>query len=175
MIVETYSNTLYLGHVCHRYWIPGGFFLMVGGSLLGSEDWSHLQRDFGITDVVNVETEHSDVGKLSDEHLCQIQVPDDGTPFPPERVLAACMFVLGKVVRDTPSEHSKFYVHCQMGGSRSPAFAYAIMRGCFDMSAAAALSAVRTAKGDQAYGEHAFHQSYLASIEAALAPVLGGR
>ncbi len=175
MIVESYANSLYLGHVCNRYWISGGFFLMVGGSLLGPEDWEHLQGDYGITDVVNVETEHSDAGKLPGEHLCELQVPDDGTPFPPDKVLAACMFVLGKLVKDGPASSSKFYVHCQMGGSRSPAFAYAVMRGCFDMSSSEALAAVRTAKGDEAYGDHPYHKSYLGSVESALAPVLGGR
>ncbi len=173
-IVETYSNALYEGHRCHRYWLPGGFFIMVGGSLLGPEDWEHLQADYGITHVLNVETEHDDAGKLPADRLCQVRVPDDGTPFRPEAVLAACLFVAEKVANAPMGQDPKFYVHCQMGGSRSPAFAYALMRGVFELSPEEALGAVRaTHKSD--YGNHDFHKSYLSSVESALAPVIGGR
>lgn len=173
-IVETYSNSLYEGHTCHRYWIPGGFFVMVGGSVLGPEDWAHLQSEYGITHVINAETEHDDAGKIPVDRLCQVQIPDDGSPFPAEKVLAACLFVAERVVNAPPGQDPRFYVHCQMGGSRSPAFAYALMRGVFDLSAEESLSAIRaTHKSD--YGDHPFHKSYLGSIESALSPVLGGR
>lgn len=176
MIVETYVNTLYdnPGNTTHRYWITDGLPIMVGGSLLGPEDWLHLRRDFGLTDVVNVETEHDDFGKLPSENLCQVRVPDDGTPFPAEAVLGVCLFAASKLYRSVPGGGPKFYVHCQMGGSRSPAFAYAIMRSAFGMSAADALAALRTVRGDD-YGTKLYHISYLSSIESALAPVLGGR
>jgi len=173
MIVETYANTLYEGHRCHRYWVPGGFFIMVGGSLLGPEDWEHLRSEYGITHVINVETEHDDAGKVPPERLCQARVPDDGTPFPAAKVLAACLFAAEKVANAPAGEDPRFYVHCQMGGSRSPAFAYALMRAVFEMSAEGALAAIRgTHKSD--YGHHDFHKSYIASVEAALAPVFGG-
>lgn len=174
-IAETYQNALYEGHTCHRYWLPGDFSIMVGGSLLGPGDWDHLHRDFGITHVVNVETEHDDRGKLPDVNLCQVQVPDDGTPFPADKVLAACLFVSEKLLRVAGTgEEPKFYVHCQMGGSRSPGFAYAIMRSAFGLSASQALAAIRSTLRSE-YGNHHYHQAYMMSVEAALAPVLGGR
>jgi len=172
MIVESYPNTLYLGHVCHRYWVSASPSpIMVGGSLLGAEDWEHLRRDFGISDVINVETEHDDAGKLPPGNLCQARVPDDGSPFPAERVLSVCLFAARRLLETKGA--ASFYVHCQMGGSRSPGFAYAILRGVLGVGADVALSAIRACPGREAYGDHPYHRSYISSVESALAPSLG--
>ena len=160
MRAETYRNTLYCGHETHRYWV--GASMLVGGSIVDAADARHLALDFGITHVLNVETEHDDSGKGVD-HLLQLQVPDDGSRFPISFVRAAVAF--GKPV---VMGNGKLYVHCQMGGSRSPAFVYAVLRGC-GSPPAAALEAIRTAKGDINWGVHPYHVSYMASIEEALA------
>jgi hypothetical protein len=173
-IVEACSDPLHGGHPCHRYWIPGGFFIMVGGSLLGPDDWDDLQRDYGITHVLNVGADHDDAGKVPNDRLCQVRVPDDGTPFRPEAVLAACLFVAERVANAPVGKDPKFYVHCQVGSSRGPAFAYALMRGVFELSPEEALGAVRAAHKTD-YGDHEFHKVYMASIESALAPIVGGR
>lgn len=155
--VETYANKLYLGHTCHRYWVHPR--VMVGGSILDAADWKHLQKDFRLTAVLNVETEHSDHGKEI-SNLLQTQVPDDGTPFPLDALQLASRFstyVLGQ------HPGAKIYVHCQMGGSRSPAFAYLVMRSALNMTPDQSLGVVRKHKPD--YGHHQYHQNYLGSIE----------
>jgi hypothetical protein len=168
-LVETYSNSLYLGHQCHRYWV-GNFPIMVGGSLLGPADWEHLRDDFGITDVINVETEHDDSGKLPSANLLQARVPDDMSPFSEKLVLTVCLFGLNKL-----QAGGKVYVHCQMGGSRSPAFAYALLRAVYSMNREQALAVIRSCPGREGYGApgHTHHTPYLASVDAALAPVFG--
>lgn len=165
--VETYSNVLYLGHQCHRYWV-GKFPIMVGGSLLGAADWEHLKTDFGVTDVINVETEHDDAGKLPDANLLQVRVNDDCSPFPADVVLSACLFGMNKI-----QSGGKIYVHCQMGGSRSPAFAYALLRAVYSMNRDQALAVIRSCPGREGYGApgHTHHTPYLASVDAALAPI----
>lgn len=165
---ETYINRLYEGHTCHRYWVTG-YPLMIGGSLLGPDDWKHLQDDFGLDICVSAETEHDDVGKLPAWDLIQVAHPDTGGPIPANLILSACLFVAARLVLDPGV---KAYVHCQMGGSRSPAYAYALLRGVWRVGASEALavvsSSMQVGKG-RPYGGHEFHQTYLRSIEEALA------
>ena len=168
-IVETYSNALYEGHTCHRYWIRK-WPVLVGGSVLHSGDWEHLAKDFWITDVVNVETEHDDSGKIPADRLIQARVPDVGSPFPADKILSVCLFVANKL---RINDRSRFYVHCQMGGSRSPAFAYAILRGVYGLSQNDALQEIIQSRPEEKlpYGHHDFHKAYLKSIEEALSLV----
>jgi hypothetical protein len=166
-IVEVYSNTLYEGHECKRYWVPG-FPILIGGSILSTEDWNHLQSDFGITDVINVETEHDDTGKLPEENLLQVRVPDNGNPFPVDKITTACTYWITKSNSIDKGHSRALYVHCQMGGSRSPAFAYAILRSSYKLNSADALDVIRSCPGKEAYGNHVYHTTYLSSIDAAL-------
>jgi len=57
-----------------------------------------------------------------------------------------------------------------MGVSRSPAFAYAVLRWVFDMGEAEALQAVRTGGGElgESYGTGPRQRAYLDSVESAL-------
>lgn len=174
-MAEIYTNRLYTyepTHPVQRWWVTPN--LMIGGSICDNADWLHLSKDFGIRSVLNVETEHSDEGK-GIPNLSECRVPDDGSPFPFGLVRHAVSFArlmigLGPI-----------YVHCQMGGSRSPAFGYAILRWVHGMSADAALTAIRTGKdwslkakdgklvggAGEIYGGHHYHQTYLSSVEAA--------
>lgn len=159
-VLETYANRLYLGHECHRWSVHPQ--VIIGGSIADADDWRHIRDDLGARSVLNVETEHDDEGK-GIEMLCQTRVPDDGTPFEGETVRHAVAFAKLMV------GHGPIYVHCQQGGSRSPAFAYAILRWVFRMSCSAALAAIREGKPKASdYGHHAFHQSYIGSVEHAL-------
>jgi protein-tyrosine phosphatase len=149
--------------------------VIVGGSIIDNADWLHLRDDYNVRSVLNVETEHTDEGK-GIPVLSECRVPDDGTPFPFGLVRHAVSFAHVNV------GHGPIYVHCQQGGSRSPAFAYAVLRWVFGMSKQDALQAVRTGKDDwsqvanystpgpvSSYGHHSYHRSYIDSVDSALA------
>lgn len=171
--VEFVTHTLYHWNPTLKFarWRVPGFPIIVGGSVISAADWDHLERDHGITHCINVESEHSDVGKMAPDKLCERQVHDDASPFPVQTVRDICSFVSAARAANPAA---KFYVHCQMGGSRSPAFAYAVLRGSFGLSPSPALEAInrgfphRKAFGDEIYGWHDTHKRYIASVEAAL-------
>jgi CheY-like chemotaxis protein len=159
-IAELYSNTLCRNFFSHRWWADPK--ILVGGSILNQSDWLHLQNTYNIQSVINVESEHSDFGK-GIKNLCEQLVPDNGAPFSKEAVLNVVNFAKNAL------QHGNIYVHCQMGSSRSPAFAYAILRYCFNMSKEDALGRIASKRPDaKKYGYHPYHQSYLNSVEAAL-------
>lgn len=167
-LAETYVNHLYDNpgnNTCHRYWV-GRWPVLVGGSIRDSEDFRSLERRFGITHVINVETEHDDAGKVPSGRLLQVRVPDVGTPFPPEAVLSACLFAANAL----RTAASRLYVHCQQGGSRSPAFAYAILRGVFLQTPEDALSQIVDARSGD-YNVHEFHRVYMGSVDRALSGI----
>lgn len=158
-LAETYINACYCGHPCQRWWAHPN--ILIGGSINDAEDFAHIVKDFGVTHVISVESEHTDEGKVPAKQLTYLPVPDDGSPPSVAHwkmlVLAAASAL---IYPDTI-----LYVHCQMGGSRSPAAAYAIMRGVFGMGSEASLARLRT--GKPTYGDHVYHQSYLESFEKA--------
>lgn len=160
MIVEEYVANPSLGHVTHRYELAPG--LLVGGLIVGPDDWRHLRDDLGVRSVLNVANDDTDAGK-GVEFLSECPVPDDGSPFPHDLVRHAVAFV--KMTRGL----GPVYVHCALGNSRSPAFAYASLRWVWRMSADQALATVRAGKpGLTTYGTYAAQASYLASVESAL-------
>jgi protein-tyrosine phosphatase/CheY-like chemotaxis protein len=162
-IAELYSNTICNNYFAHRWWAHPE--ILVGGSVIDADDFNHLKNDYGIQSVINVESEHSNEGKGID-NLCEARVPDNGTPFPKEAVVSVVKFAKKALLK------GKVYVHCQMGSSRSPAFAYAILRHCFNMSKDEALEQVAAARPDhKKYGYHQYHQNYLNSVEEALSTI----
>lgn len=161
MHVETYKNTRYLNHECKRYRVAED--IIVGGSICDVKDAEHLRRDLGISHVINVETEHTDDG-VWPKYLLEVRVPDNGTPFPKEHVVAAMTFA-----QLCKQMHGELYVHCQEGLNRGPSFAYAILRSR-GLSPIDALAKVRSAKGDAGWGTYLNHTAtiYLQSVEEAL-------
>lgn len=159
MIAETYSNTCYEGHTCKRWW--AGPDLLVGGSICDAADMQHLRDNFKIDAVLSVESERSDLGKGIGPYGVWLPFPDDGTP--PEKVLVRNAIAFGGSVL---MQKRKLYVHCQMGGSRSPAIAYAILRA-IGFTSEQTLAAIRVVKPE--YGEHAYHKAYLGVVEAVMA------
>jgi protein-tyrosine phosphatase len=161
-VAETYENRLYAPdphHLVSRWWVTND--LMIGGSIVDAADWRHLKTQFGMRSVLNVETEHSDEGKGIDR-LSECRVPDDGSPLPLGIVRHAVSFARLMIGL------GPMYVHCQMGGSRSPAFGYAILRWVHGMSPDKALETINRGKEWKVpFGSHAFHQVYLSSVEAA--------
>lgn len=170
MIFETVNHRLYnakYGTDVHFDRWSVAPLILIGGSIMDAADWKHLQQDLNVGAVINVETEHSDLGKgIRDGWLCEARVPDDGTPFPLSAVTKVLTFAK-KFHRG--SETGRLYVHCQMGSSRSPAFAYGILRYCYQMTPAGALQAIRDGGNKGTYGEHPYHTNYLRAIEEGLA------
>lgn len=174
MLAEVYKNTLYSYQPdieVTRWWVPG-YPLIIGGSIIDAADFEHLRKEFGVAYVINVETEHDDVGKVPHDLLCQPRVEDSGSPFSREAVLSAISFVRENKHRGV------CYLHCQMGGSRSPGFGYAVLRGVFKLSPDEALAKInegfrarqnqKRKENELPYGHHPFHQRYMASVEEAL-------
>ena len=167
MKCEDYINVLYRppqfpeGAPCSRWWALSDRIL-VGGSIVSKEDGAHLVRDFGIDAVVSVESERDDEGRWVGNSI-YMPFPDVGDAPKPE-IFRSILQFSRRCVRDML--HAKFYVHCQMGGSRSPAVALLLMRGLFGLSAPVALEAVRQHK--PGYGDHEFHRAYLSAVEEAL-------
>jgi CheY-like chemotaxis protein len=164
-VVERYINKICINQpTASRYWVRKG--LMVGGSICDANDWEHLKTAYGIEAVINVETEHSDIGRgFHVENLLESTTQDDGTPFSAENILNVISFAESNKEKIT-------YLHCQMGGSRSPAFAYAILRHVDKLSPEDALSKINEvlpgAKHGKPFGSHQYHISYLNSIENVL-------
>lgn len=160
-LAEDYQNLVCWDKpMCKRYWVLPN--LMVGGSIIDQSDWHHLQNAFGVSAVINAETEHMDFGK-GIANLLEVRVHDDGTKFPPEYIIMAIEFA--KQHKD-----KTLYVHCQMGASRSPAYTYAILRGVYGMTPEQALQKLHeTIPGPHKYGWHPNHQSYMSRIEEVLA------
>lgn len=170
-VAESYVNTVCINSpTAKRYWVTPE--MMLGGSIIDVQDYEHLKKDYFITGVLNVETEHGDTGKTID-YLCETRVPDDGSPFPLEYVRKAALFT-DKFLTENKGKNN-LYVHCQMGGSRSPAFAYMVLRHHYKMSIEDALGQIRgIMPSGNNYGEHPYHQTYLSSIEQGLASLENG-
>lgn len=162
MILEDYVTRPY-GHVTARWTVGApGDLIVVGGMILDADDWRHLRDDLGCRSVVNCQVEENDEGK-GIERLTQVGVPDDGNPFPLELVRHAVSFA------QLAYGHGRIYVHCALGNSRSPAFAYAILRFVFGYSAERALAAIREGKpGVAQYATLDAQRNYLDSVERAL-------
>mgnify|MGYP001567555139 FL=1 len=168
MHCENYINTLYRppqhpnGAPCTRWWACPS--ILVGGSIVSEIDAWHL-KDLGITHVLSVESERTDLGCLGlaglEGHESSFEDVGDREQAIPailDGILYACS-IKGKPV---------FYVHCQMGGSRSPAMAYALLRSLFGYSTDRALSSIRHMKPEYANEAHGFGRTYIAAAEEAL-------
>jgi len=163
-IAEEYVNKVCINQPnARRYWITPE--MMVGGSIIDAEDYEHIKSKFYMHGVLNVETEHLDFGKgINIDELCEIQVPDNGTPFPLEYVQRAAKFTDEFLTKNKGRKN--LYIHCQQGGSRSPAFAYMVLRHHYKMSESDALGQIRgCVPNGSTYGWHEYHQRYLKSIE----------
>lgn len=161
-IAEDYTNRRYENHPCQRWWAHP--WILVGGSINDAADYQHIVDAFGVRGVISVESEHTD--DVPTDRLWYTPFPDNGIDPGPDvwhRVIqgAKAAFEIDRSGNPTP-----IYVHCQMGGSRSPAAAYVIMRSLLLMSHDGALAAIRRTRPN--YGAHQFHQTYLNSARRAL-------
>lgn len=147
-------------HVFQRWQIHPSIIL--GGFVFDAADWTHLQATYGVASVINVCTDQTDEGK-GIGRLAECRVPDNGDPFPAGLIRHAVAFA------QLYHGFGPLYVHCALGNSRSPAFAYAILRWVFRHTPQQAIDLIRAGKpGAAAYGTHPVQASYLRSVEEAL-------
>jgi protein-tyrosine phosphatase len=147
-----------------RWWIDDK--VLVGGSLQSPEDWKHLVDAVGIRSVLSVESERSDEHAVN-AAAKQLRMPfeDNGAPISPGIVRRVIEFARESLPL------GPMYVHCQGGGSRSPAIAYAILRALMGLSQEEALGRIRRVKTEYHTGAWQ-HAAYLSSVETVLATEL---
>jgi rhodanese-related sulfurtransferase len=113
------------------------------------------------------------VGGSVISHIDWRHLRDDHAPPIPHEALARVLDFALRVPYD-----AKLYVHCQMGGSRSPAFAYLILRGKYGLGKEAALNALNrgfvhrkdhTPEKEPPYGHSPGHWTYMGNVEDYLA------
>lgn len=149
---------------CSRYWVHP--HILVGGNINDQSDFEHLTELLGVTAVVNVD-HNSDIPVIQNWfnfRLYEYPVHDDGTGFHWDAVRGVVGFAYQWVKK------GPIYVHCHIGYSRSPAFAYGILRWCFNETIEKSLEALNTAGAEFGtdYASIPKHRTYLASIERAL-------
>lgn len=154
-----------------RWWAdPFDKRILIGGTIQSRDDWRHLKDRLGIGAVITAEVERDDVSVgVPAELICDVGVSDNGQPNIDLYVKAI------KFARRHTSE--RLYVHCAMGGSRSPSLAYAILRdgGLSSTRIIQAYQHIFSAKlNGHPWGEHPFHMAYVGAAEAALVRLATG-
>ena len=164
-VVETYKVQFVNGPLAdvQRWSLDGVPQFLMGGTILDVADWEHLHKDFAVTHVINLETEHSDVGKVPAAVLFESPTPDNGEMKPAKWFQGIGKFVSGNLIN--PS--TRVYVHCQAGGSRTPMVVYYLLRRFTNLAPAGALTLIQTVK--PSFGSAPYHVNYIASAEQALA------
>lgn len=136
--------------------------MLMGGTIRDVADYNHISNNFSSEYVLNLETEHSDFGKVPADKLLEAPVPDDGQMKPPHMIAVWCSFAKDVLL----DKKAGLYIHCQAGGSRTPMALYAILRGVFDWSSQAAIDVIRREK--PSWGTAPYHINYIASVEIAM-------
>lgn len=165
-VAEDYVNRRYEGHSTQRWWAHS--WVLVGGSINDAADYRHIVDAFNVKGVVSVESEHVDDGIVPADRLWHVPFPDNGADPGAEawQRIAKAGEAAFNIERSASANPTSIYVHCQMGGSRSPAAAYMIMRAVLLMSHDGALAAIRHTRPQ--YGDGAYHQTYLNGARFAL-------
>lgn len=146
---------------CVRHWVHPK--VLVGGNLNDLADWTNLTFHHGIRSNINLD--HRSEAHIGMGLLCESPVADDGNPFPKAAVRHVLSFAR------VQAGIGCLYVHCHIGVSRSPAFAYGILRWAFDMSPEEAIAGINSSGGEYGndyLGYHPKHAVYLNAIEAAI-------
>lgn len=145
---------------CVRHWVHPT--ILVGGNLNDRADYDDLAARLGVRSVVNLDA-RSEAGLLIPA-LCEIPVDDNGQPFPRDAIRHAVSFAKLQV------GIGAVYVHCHIGVSRSPAFAYGILRWVYGMSRPEAVARLNSSGGE--YGSDYLsvpkHGVYLDAVDSAL-------
>lgn len=158
-VAEYYVNTVSPANPnIPRYWATDN--ILIGGNILSAEDWQHIKSTYDITAVINADG-HTDV-TFGVDNLLEVYVLDNGDPFPEDKILESIAFA-------NKFKDQSIYIHCHMGMSRSPHFAYAILRGCYEKSEEEAINIIKSSLPDTHHWGFNQHTSkYIASVETAL-------
>lgn len=160
--IESYTNHLAVPPATIlRWWIPG-YPILIGGNLQNVDDWNHLRDDFGITHVLDVEAGRPPVVILPPENYRKIEMVDNGLPMAAPLLHDAVTFARD-ALRDPTA---KLYCHCHMGASRSPAYAYAILRSVYGLNHEEGLVAINRGFPHGAGWEWSYHQCQQAYVGA---------
>ncbi len=127
-----------------------------------------LTIDHGVGAVVNVDGRSEAHLPIDSHYLFEAPTADDGNPFSRAAVRDAVSFARSRLKVGVRA----LYVHCHIGVSRSPAFAYGILRWALDMSPEQALAGLNSSGaeyGTDYLGYAPKHRVYLDAVEAALA------
>jgi protein-tyrosine phosphatase len=158
-IAECYINELSPNKpTIARYWVTKQ--MLIGGNILNMDDLNHLVNDFGIKSIINVDAMQNHTGAI--ENLLQVSVLDNGDGFSEE--------IVHKVIKFAETHISDpIYIHCHMGYSRSPHFAYAILRS-LGLSQRTAYNKIKLSlpSHNHVWGFSQHTTSYIDSIEKAL-------
>lgn len=167
MILETYSNRFALGSCSVLRWSLPEFRIAVGGNVQSREDWEHLERQFGLSHCLDVEAGRENDDRVPRGKYLKAASVDNGRPF-----AAVAMHRARQFARGVLESGGSLYIHCHMGMSRSPAFAYLVLRDFHSLSAAAALAALDAEyPHGPGYLFDPKHRAYIDSIEAYLSGV----
>lgn len=143
-------------------WRIDGQPIIIGGPVSGEADWAEL-RGYGVTHCCSA-TSPDDEG-VPDQLRLQFHVDDDGKSFPEERLEQVTRFASRCF-----AEGGTLYLHCWVGASRSPSFAYAVLRTVRGLGPAEAKAAIQASYPYQpTFGIDPKHQNYIAGIEAWIA------
>ena len=159
--LEAYTN-----HLCVppatvlRWWIPG-YPLMVGGNIQDAADLAHLQKDYGITHVLDLESGRGATCDHEAGKYRKIEFVDNGMPMSAQLLNDACSFA-----GDALNAGGKLLSHCHMGASRSPAITYAILRSYYGLSHDDGLIAINRGFPHGAGYEWSYHQCQQAYVGA---------
>jgi hypothetical protein len=162
--LESYVNYLAQPPVAVLRWLVPGYRIMIGGNIQDAPDLAHLQKDFGITHVLDLESGRGATCEHAPGRYRKIEFVDNGMPMAPTLLVDACSYA-----RDVlKAEGNRLYIHCHMGASRSPAIAYAILRSVYGLSHEDGLVAInRGFPHGEGYewSHHAAQQSYVGAID----------
>ena len=133
--------------------------LFVGTFPSRSLDIDRLQKDFGVTAVLNVQTDSDMAFWGVDWHRMETdyreagidvrRVPVPDYPDDLRRNLPQCVAVLDGLLR----QRHTVYVHCNVGVNRSPSIAIAYLHWVLDWSLEEATAHVRTCRSCDPYVE----------------------
>lgn len=160
-VLEYYVNTRSEPASSWPRWLVDGHGIVMGGSIVSSFDWRHVSTTYGCGACLNIDASRSDKGLVPDAELCEFSVEYD-RPIPSSALVLAC-----RVAEEVFAKESRIYLHCHHGRSRSPAFAYAILRKVRGLRPLEALSAIDSSSphGEYATPGYSGRGSWLVSVE----------
>ena len=161
---ESYINHLAQPPVAVlRWWVPG-YRIMISGNVQDETDLAHLQSDFGITHVLDVESGRPPTCNHQMGRYKKLEFVDNGMPMAPPLLVEACSYARGALA----DENNRLLIHCHMGASRSPAIAYAILRSVYRLGHEEGLVAINRGFPHGAgyfWSHHVCQQAYVGAID----------